>query len=195
MHENPNAPNDPGSFHLKRRTPLPCSDQRNWLRIWPRCMRTDTHVGESMMTAEMQPLGLERRQKMAIVFGKIFNTMGQRLTRKQRGESPSFRMESLSEVMPAMEEFCRQIIPQANQDSKLQQNEWILPASEDTRIYRKWCTGIHRQNLRRLLEKGPETRPASFQTQCRKFLRRHWIYRHIFVRKGRQQFSGLWWVF
>ena len=50
-------------------------------------MRTGTHFSESMMTAEMQPLGLERRQKMAIVFGKIFNTMGQRLTRS-KGENP-----------------------------------------------------------------------------------------------------------
>jgi hypothetical protein len=86
-------------------------------------MRTDTHVGESMMTAEMQPLGLKGRQNMAMVFGKIVNTMEQRRTRNKGGNPPSFRMESLTEAIAAMEEFCRQVIPQANQDSKLQQNE------------------------------------------------------------------------
>ena len=50
-------------------------------------MRTGTHFSESMMTAEMQPLGLKGRQNMAMVFGKIVNTMGQRLTRS-KGENP-----------------------------------------------------------------------------------------------------------
>lgn len=90
---------------------------------------------------------------------------------------------------------CRQLISQANQNSKLQQNEWTLSAFEDTRIYRKWCTGIYRQNLRRLPEMAPETPVASFQRQCCNFRHKHWTYLRKFVRKGRQQFPVLWWVF